>query len=467
MGGVAAACQRQGAEVFGSEADLYEPMQSYLRDHGVQVFRAFDPSQIASVSPDRVVVGNAVSRGNEELEAALDEKRELISLPALVRERLIAKNRSVVVAGTHGKTTTTAMTAWLLEAAGRKPGFLIGGVPGNFDESCRPVPPERHNTPEGVFVIEGDEYDSAYFDKRSKFLHYQPDVAILNNIEFDHADIFDSLDAVLKSFRLFLRLVPRRGIALLNGDDANVMQLLPDAVSPTETFGFGESCDWRVTDLQEGPEGLSYELVYRGIPRVNIQIPMTGAHNAQNMLVACAAAYHCGVPFEHLAEAAAQFRPPKRRLEAIGTFHGATVVDDFAHHPTAIQATIRALRAQYPGRKIWVAFEPRSNTTTRNLFQHELEQCFVGAAGVVLGALDRPWRYAEHERLQVGQLMEALRAQGLRAASVTEDQGRESGWGVHLQRVLAEWVEPDDVVAVLSNGDFGGLRKLLTAPSTD
>ena len=467
MGGAAAACKRLGLDVSGSEADLYEPMKSYLAEHGVRVYPSFDPQNLLAASPDKVVVGNAVSRGNEELEAALDAKMELVSLPALIREKLIAKNTSVVIAGTHGKTTTTAMTAWLLEAAGREPGFLIGGVPGNFTESCRPAPPHRHNTSEGVFVIEGDEYDTAYFDKRSKFLLYQPDIAVLNNIEFDHADIFDSLDAVLRSFRLFLRLVPRRGVAIVNGDDENVRGLLKDAVSPVETFGFGDGCDWQAVDLEDGPDGVAFTLRFRGEDRARLSCVLQGRHNAANLLAACAVAHHCGVPFDQMVKGAASFLPPKRRLEEIGTFQGATVVDDFAHHPTAIRATLQALAARYPDRKIWVAFEPRSNTTTRNLFQAELESCFEGAAGVVLGALDRPWRYTDNEKLDVGRVLAAVRAQGGQAAAVSEDDARQKDWGKVAFDALRAWVGPGDVVAVLSNGDFGGLRKMLVGPQTD
>lgn len=461
MGGVAAACQRQGNAVSGSEADLYEPMKSYLAEHGVHVFPSFDPANLLAAQPDRVVVGNAVSRGNEELEVALEHRQGLISLPALVAEKLIDRNTSIVIAGTHGKTTTTSMTAWMLEQAGLEPGFLIGGVPGNFDESCRPVAPARHNTEGGYFVTEGDEYDSAYFDKRSKFLHYRPDIAVINNIEFDHADIFENLDAVKRTFRLFARLVPRNGVLLANGDDVNVAEVVAEPVCPVETFGLSAGCTWRADNVTL----TSFDLVHEGQTLGQIPLVMPGEHNAVNMLVACVIGLRCGLTLTQVIAGAASFRPPKRRLELIGEFQGATVVDDFAHHPTAIQATITALGQSYPGRKIWVAFEPRSNTTTRNIFQEELSECFAGASGVCFGATDRPWRYSESERLNMDALVASLRAQGIHGMYVSIEQAQAGNWGELIYAQLQQWVQPGDVVAVLSNGNFDGLRARLLAPA--
>lgn len=450
MGGVAAACQQLGDAISGSETDLYEPMKSYLASHGVRVFSEFNPKNMEGA--DRIVVGNAVSRGNEELEAAMDERRDLVSLPALISEKLIAKNTSIVVTGTHGKTTTTSMVAWLLESAGRAPGFLIGGVPGNFSESCRPAPSRSG----GAFVIEGDEYDSALFDKRSKFLHYRPDIAILNNIEFDHADIFDSLEAIQRSFRLFARLVPRRGMLLANHDDANVAAVVRDPVCPVETVGLGEGADWRAIPVSTR----IFNVEYRGVFWAQLECALPGEHNMRNMLMAAAAAHHYGVSASEIEAGSKKWLPPKRRLEAIGSFQGATVIDDFAHHPTAIQASIRALQAQFPGARLWVAFEPRSNTTTRNLFQRELAECFSGATGVALGPTDRPWRYAESERLNLGQLVNDLEQQGIAALAI---ETATDAWASEIHAWLAARVQPGDVVAVFTNGNFGGLRALLTA----
>lgn len=452
MGGVAAACQQMGDEVFGSEPDLYEPMKSYLAQSGVEVNPKFDADAMTAARPDFIVVGNAVSRGNPELEAAMNLRWPMVSLPQLVRDRLIGQKTSVVVAGTHGKTTTTAMLAWILEVAGRSPGFLIGGVPGNFDVSCRPAAGD-------VFVSEGDEYDSAFFDKRSKFIHYRPDVAILNNLEFDHSDIFDSLADVKRSFRHFVRLVPSGGTILSLAGDASLEDVLAtDAHAPVVRFGF-EDGDWRATQIVESAEGVQFALNGPGGAQ-RISLPMPGRHNALNAVAAAAGAVTLGVPLEAVRSALETFRPPKRRLEVKGDWRGVTVIEDFAHHPTAIAQTIRALRTMYPGRRLWVAFEPRSNTTTRNVFQTELTDALALADGVFLGALDRPHRYTAQERLDVDRLVQELERRGKFAWSVPLEAG--PFWGdLVLARMAAE-VRSGDVLAVLTNGDFGGLRQAIS-----
>lgn len=461
MGGVAAACQQQGAQISGSETDLYEPMKSYLADHGVQVFPSFDPQNIVASSAERIVVGNAVSRGNEELEYALEQKIPLVSLPGLISEKLIDRNTSVVIAGTHGKTTTTSMVAWMLDQAGLEPGYLIGGVPGNFSDSCRPVAPRFHNTDQGYFISEGDEYDTAFFDKRSKFLLYRPDIGVINNIEFDHADIFDSLDAIKRSFRLFARLVPRNGVLLANHDDPNVAEVIADPVCPVQTFGFGEEAYWRASDVRMDDGLCVFDLHRDGSLLGSVNLNMPGDHNVSNMLVACAVGLRAGLSFEQIVAGALSYKAPKRRLEEIGSFQGALVVDDFAHHPTAIQATLDALGAKYPGRRIWVAFEPRSNTTTRNIFQHELANCFSGASGVMFGATDRPRRYTSEEKLDLNALVADLGVKGIDSDFITEDQAKDKDWG----KVAFDWletrVEEGDIVGVFSNGNFGGLRAML------
>lgn len=447
MGGVAGACQVAGNEVYGSEQDLYEPMKSYLEGSGVSVFRSFDPKHLVETSPDLVVVGNAVSRGNEELEVALEKKMNLISLPEVVAQKLIGKKTSVVIAGTHGKTTTTAMTANMLEVCGLQPGFLIGGVPGNFDVSCRPGAGN-------VFVTEGDEYDSAYWDKRSKFLHYKPDIAVLNNIEFDHADIFPSLDAIKASFRLYIRLVPRNGVVLANGDDPNVLEVLKDAVSPVETFGFSDGCTWRAEILTEGPEGCRFKLGSLG----EFSMPVTGSFNVLNMAVAILTAHRLGASLEQIQAGTASYLAPKRRMQEVGSWRGALVIDDFGHHPTAIRETIQALLKKYPGRRLIACFEPRSNTTTRAFFQKELVECFDGASAVAIGALDRPWRYSESERLDTFKIIDELGRPGF---AISVDQGKEPDWGKFILNWLEAQIKEGDLLVTFSNGDFGGLRKML------
>lgn len=453
MGGVAAACQQAGETVFGSEEVLYEPMKSYLADSGVHVFPSFDPKNMIDCEPTKIVVGNAVSRGNEELEVALEKRMKCVSLPQVISEKLIAEKISVVIAGTHGKTTTTAMTANLLEVGGLKPGFLIGGVPGNFDVSCRPG--------EGnVFVIEGDEYDSAYFDKRSKFLHYRPDIAVVNNLEFDHADIFDNLEAIKKSFRLFIRLVPRNGLILANGDDENVRDILKVACSPVETFGFSEDCAWRVTDFNDTPNGSEFSLTYLGEPVGTFHSPVNGRFNITNMVVAIATGHRLGMTLDQLQKGVATYISPKRRMQEVGEWKGALVIDDFGHHPTAIKETLSALFARYPGRRVIACFEPRSNTTTRSFFQKELVDCFEGVSGLAIGALDRPERYSIKERLDTQKIIEQV---GVPGFSISNEQGQNPGWGTYIFEWLKTIVTPNDLVVVFSNGDFGGLRKLLAA----
>ena len=462
MGGVAAACQKLGYRVIGSEAQLYEPMKSYLADNGVEVIPRFDPQNLHVAQPDEVVVGNAVSRGNEELEEALDLNLRQISLPELVGRSLIADNTSVVVAGTHGKTTTTAMVAWMLESAGLHPGFLIGGVPANFDVSCRPA--FRTDGKRGVFVVEGDEYDSAYFDKRSKILHYKPTIAVLNNAEFDHSDIFDSLEDILKSFRLYLRLVPRKGLILVNGDDPNIRRLIANLGLenvPIQTFGTGEQNDWVISNIESTAQGGAFDLTFRGEYKGRVSMDPTGEINARNMTVACAVATHLGVPFDAVLEGAKTYRHPKRRMEVIGTWHGATVIDDFGHHPTAIKETLKAISAKYPGRRILAAFEPRSNTTTRNVFQKELAECFAEAAGVAIGSLDRPHRYDDSQRLDLDKLKKDLESQGKLAYVLPLERAGQEGWGAALEAILTDWVEENDLIVLFSNGDFGGLRARL------
>ncbi|MCU0316849.1 MAG: Mur ligase family protein [Fimbriimonadaceae bacterium] len=460
MGSVAAAIRELGIRVSGSETDLYEPMKSYLAAQGVTVYPEFSESNLEISDPDWVVVGNAVSRGNIDLEAALLQRRRLISLPDLVQQTLIGSHTSVVIAGTHGKTTTTAMAAWLLEVGSKSPGFLVGGVPENFSVSCRPVPEPLRGSREGIFVIEGDEYDSAYFDKRSKFLHYRPDVAVVNNIEFDHQDIFENLEAVLKQFRLFVRLVPGDGLVLANGDDPNVKEVLKVPCSPVQTFGFGSDNDWVVSDVVSDTEGTSFNLLVEGIP-LRLSMSLFGRHNVLNMAVAAIVALRAGVDRDQVVHGASTFVPPKRRMEEIGTWQGALVVDDFGHHPTAIRETLGALSQKYFGRRLVVAFEPRSNTTTRATFQQELSECFEEASCVAIGALDRPYRYSREERLDPDQLVRSLEARDKKAWAIETLEQMPTDWGLQVADVLRTWLVPGDVLVTFSNGDFGGLRRLI------
>jgi UDP-N-acetylmuramate: L-alanyl-gamma-D-glutamyl-meso-diaminopimelate ligase len=327
---------------------------------------------------------------------------------------------------------------------------LIGGVPGNFDVSCRPGGGS-------VFVIEGDEYDSAYFDKRSKFLHYRPDIAVVNNIEFDHADIFDDLEAVKKTFRLFIRLVPRNGVVLANGDDPNVLDVLKVACSPVETFGFADGCFWRATDLSEGPTGSTFGVWRDGSLFGEFSSPANGRFNALNMLVAIATGHRLGMDLVLLQRGVSTYLSPKRRMQEVGMWHGALVIDDFGHHPTAIRETLAALIAKYPGRRVIACFEPRSNTTTRAFYAKEIEECFEGCAAVAFGALDRPERYSEEERLDTEGIARRMTEGGVPAMAITLEQGREKDWGRYIFQWLEGVVREGDLLVTFSNGSFGGL----------
>lgn len=462
MGSVAVACRMQGHTVTGSDGPVYEPMRSVLDSAGIDRHEGFSGERLGELHPDLTVVGNAISRGNPELEYLLDERLDMTSMAELVGRLFIAKNTSIVCCGTHGKTTTSSMTAWLLEHAQRQPGFLIGGVPGNFDVGCRPVAEGIHNTHAGVFVSEGDEYDTALFDKRSKFVHYRPTIAVINNIEFDHADIFPDLESIIRSFRQMVRIIPRSGVLLVNADDANALHTAEGSPTTTETVGLDERSTWRIHDIVERGMDTEWSISYNNNLYGRFSLPMPGLHNVRNATMAVASTFHAGLTAEEQMLAMPLFRPPKRRLEELGLWHGAHVVDDFAHHPTAIAATITALRQKYPGAGIHVIFEPRSNTTTRNFFQHELSACFDGAASVCLGPVNRPERYAEHERLDTAKLISEINARGIVGCSIEAQRASDPAWGSEAMSFLTDRVREGDVIAILSNGNVGGLRSMLT-----
>ncbi|NTU92217.1 MAG: UDP-N-acetylmuramate:L-alanyl-gamma-D-glutamyl-meso-diaminopimelate ligase [Chlorobiaceae bacterium] len=455
MASVAVALSHMGHAVTGSDTQLYPPMSTYLEEHNIRYFNGFAEENLESASPDLVVVGNAVSRGNTELEYALDRRMELVSMPDLVRRELIGRNTSIVVAGTHGKTTTTSITAWLLEEGGLKPGFLIGGIPENFGMGCRP----SGLTEEGFFVSEGDEYDSAFFDKRSKFLLYRPDIAIVNNVEFDHADIFSSLDEIKRSFRLLVNLIPGSGLLLVNGDDPNALEVSSKALCRIETFSLTHEADWSATEITAGIEGTTFTILRNGEPLGRVFAPLFGNYNIMNVLAATGAAMHAGVSFEAIVRGLASFLRPKRRMELLGEFHGGiTLMEDFAHHPTAIRVTLDAIADMFPSRRIVACFEPRSNTTSRNIFQKELAECFDTASVVVFGKVNRPERYAPGERLDTARLCAELEAKG-KTVFASSQSGED--YPQDIVKFIEKTVQQGDVVVLLSNGSFANLKGLL------
>lgn len=442
MASAAAALKEKGYEVTGSDQNVYPPMSTFLEQRQIPIFNGFSEMNLAH-KPDLVVIGNAVSRGNPEAEFALDHKLKFCSLPELLREFFIRGKRCLVVAGTHGKTTTSSLLTWVFEHAGLNPSYLIGGIPTNLGQGARFTDSEW-------FIIEGDEYDTAFFDKRSKFIHYLPEVAIINNLEFDHADIFDDLAAVKKTFSHFIRLVPRNGLLLGNGDDPNLAPLLNVDFCPVKRFGLGEINAIRATNLRLGPTASEFE-----IPSAKFHVNLVGELNVRNALSVVAAAKHCGLTNKQIQSGFDTFKGIKRRMEVRGVAGGVTIIDDFGHHPTAIRETLRALRIKFPTEKIWAVFEPRSNTTRRNVFQQDLAASFADANAVIVAQVARLEQLSAEERLDPERLMGDIRASGKEAAYLPDADS--------IVAHLAKQSRGGDVICVLSNGGFGGIHgKLLS-----
>lgn len=412
-------------------------MSDFLADQGIPIHSPYAEENLAH-RPDLVVIGNALSRGNPEVEHVLAQKLPYCSLPELLKEVFIRGKRSIVVGGTHGKTTTASLMAWVFETAGRNPSFLIGGVPGNFGCGAR-------FTDSPWIILEGDEYDTAFFDKRSKFLHYLPEIGVLNNMEFDHADIFENLAAIRLSFQRFARLIPRNGLLLVNGDEPNLRELLDVRHCPAESFGLGSANRTRAEHIQLRASGSAFQ-----VAGVSYTLPLLGRLNVQNALAVIACARHCGIDAEVIQKGLATFQGIRRRMEVLAVAGGITIVDDFGHHPTAIRETIAALRSAYSGRRLWAAFEPRSNTTRRNVFQTELADALSAADGVVFSQIDRLQQLAPSQRLNPEQLAEDIRRRGKPCEYLANADA--------VCRYLVNETRPKDVVCIFSNGSFGNLH---------
>ena len=447
MATLAALLRHRGYNVRGSDQHVYPPMSEFLEREGITALSGFDAAHLTP-DIDLVVVGNAISRGNPELEAVLERKFRYCSLPEAVRDHFLWGARSIVVAGTHGKTTTTSLTGWLLTSGRLDPTVLVGGIAKNFGEdgSSYRVGGGRD------FVIEGDEYDSAYFDKTAKFLKYLPDVAIVNNVEFDHADIYPDLDAVRLAFRRFVNLVPRNGLLLLGADSPDAAQLQQYAVSPCETFGVNEPADWQASDIDYRDGRTTFTVRRKGTVFGTFESPLLGVHNVRNALAAMAAGVFVGLDAADVAEGLRTFKGIKRRLELVGTGDGVDVLDDFAHHPTAVLETLTALRTGYPGRRIWAVFEPRSASSCRRVFQQAFAQAFAPADEVIIAAVFRS-SLPESERLSAEQLVDDLSRQGQRARHLPDVSA--------IISTIVNEHRPGDVVVLMSNGAFGGIHRLL------
>ena len=440
MGSTAAALRQLGHKVTGSDNAVYPPMSTMLEKCGIELMSGYRPENLPAAA-DLYVVGNAISRGNPEVEAVLERKLPYSSMAEMLQWEVLQGKRNFVVSGTHGKTTTTSILAWLLQANGKNPGYLIGGVPGNFDVGARFTDSE-------FFVIEGDEYDTAFFDKRSKFLHYLPEAVIVNNIEFDHADIFNSLDDILLSFTRLLRVVPRNGRVFVNGDEATCRGLVKDCPAPIATVGTGEGNDIRLVVTGTAPEHTDFEL-----NGVAFCLPMVGEFNARNAAMAVCVARFAGLSDEDIRSALLTFDGVKRRQTVRGERRGITVIDDFGHHPTAIRETLRGLRQRYAGSRLWALFEPRSNTSRRNALQPDLIEALKEADGSIIAAVNHP------EKVPSGQLLDVDAV-----AAAVQASGRQAYHEKDVDAIIARLkplAKEGDVVVVFSNGGFDGIHEKL------
>jgi UDP-N-acetylmuramate: L-alanyl-gamma-D-glutamyl-meso-diaminopimelate ligase len=442
MGSVAAAMKDQGFTVTGQDENVYPPMSTFLESKGVCITPGFNPADIPAA--DLIVIGNAMSRGNPAVESVLNRKLLYLSLPETLKHFVLRGRHNLVVTGTHGKTTTTSILAWILEHAGLAPGYLIGGIPANLGQGS-------NIRDSKFFVIEGDEYDTAFFDKRSKFVHYLPELAIVNNIEFDHADIYRDLDEIKTSFRRFLNIVPSEGMVLINGDDPNCIDAARQCPAPILEVGFGPDCANRITAVSHSPTGSSFELFGE-----KFSIPLSGDFNIRNAAMAATAARHYGVPAEKIRSALESFQGIRRRQEVRGTVNGITVIDDFGHHPTAIRETLAGLRKKYGAARIWALFEPRSNTTRRAVFQHELPAAFAEADGAFISQIARLDQLPENERLDPERVVADIAA-----------SGKPAFYEPNADSIVARLIplaSPGDIVVVFSNGGFDGIhQKLLSS----
>jgi UDP-N-acetylmuramate: L-alanyl-gamma-D-glutamyl-meso-diaminopimelate ligase len=452
MASLAGMLQLKGHRVTGSDVAAYPPMSDFLRQLGIPIAEPFSAHNL-DPAPELVVVGNALSRGNPEVEHVLDRRIPFTSLARVIHDEFVAGHESLVVAGTHGKTTTTSMLAWIYEVASRRnpalaPSFLIGGIAENFGSSFQ----LRDGRP---FIIEGDEYDTAFFDKGPKFMHYFPDAMILTHVEFDHADIYRDLDSVKTAFKRLVNLVPGRGRVVAFDGAENVTECVTKTFCAVERYGFRADSRWRLTELMQRQGHTSWRVLLDGAIWGEFTLPMAGEHNALNATAAAALAAGQGVELAAIQEALRSFASVKRRLEVKAVVGGITIIDDFAHHPTAIRETLRALRTSYPGARLWAVLEPRSNTLRRNVFQRELIEALGLADEIVLAGVFKQENIPEAERLHPETILSGLKAAGHRAELYPGAN--------EIAEAIAPKLTSGDVVAILSNGGFDGIYEKLPA----
>ena len=443
MGSVAAALQNRGYTITGSDQNVYPPMSDFLIKNNINVSVGHDENNIPD-KVDLVVIGNAMSRGNVEVESVLNRKIPYTSLPELIKRYFLQGKRNIVITGTHGKTTTSSIIAHLLDDNGLNPNLMIGGIPLDIGEGGRFTESE-------FFVIEGDEYDTAFFDKRSKFVHYMPEIVVVNNIEFDHADIFNNIEEIKLSFKRMLNIVPENGIVFVNGDDNDAVEVTENCRAPVIKVGANDDCDFKIENLNLESFNSSFS-----IKENSYQLPMDGEFNVRNAAMAIAVSDFLNIDQQNIIESVSKFSGIARRQELRGEEKNVKVIDDFGHHPTAIAATIGALKQRYPDSKIWAIFEPRSNTSRRNLLQSELEDSLSQADGVIISEVPNPEKVPDGELLDVESVIENLSSRGKEAfIGLSSDD---------IVNKLIPLTSSGDTIVVLSNGGFGGIHeKLLKA----
>jgi len=447
MATLAALLKSRGYDVRGSDQNVYPPMSDFLVEQQITTLQGYKVEHITD-DLDLVVVGNAISRGNAELEEVLDRKIRYCSLPEAIRDHFLWGARSVVISGTHGKTTTTSLTGWLLTHGGADPSVLIGGIADNFGSSYR-IGGGRE------FVIEGDEYDSAFFDKTAKFLKYLPDIAVVNNVEYDHADIYPDLESIRVAFRRFVNLIPRRGLLVAGADDGEAKALTLNARCRVETFGLSEGADWQARDLRVEGTTTAFSVRRKGEAAGTFEVPLLGAYNVRNALAALAVGSAVGISLDTMAEGLRAFKGVRRRMQLRGIARGVSVYDDFAHHPTAIGETLAGVRSAFPDRRIWAIFEPRSATSCRKVFQEDFARAFKAADRILLPAVFRS-SLPEDQRLSAERLVEDLNKSGKDARYIPAVDD--------IVRTVANEAHEGDLVVVMSNGGFDDIhRKLLAA----
>ncbi len=446
MASLAAMFKQKGFYVYGSDEGVYPPMSTFLQEQEIGVYQGFDPAHLEP-APDLVVVGNVISRGNVEIEEILARHIPYISLPNALAEYFIRGHRSIVITGTHGKTTTSSMLAWVFDFAGRKPGFMIGGIPQNFGRGFQVAGGED-------FIVEGDEYDSAFFDKAAKFLRYMPDIGIINSIEFDHADIYDSIKDIEIAFRRFVNLIPKNGLLVVGQENNPAMEISRAAFCPVENFGLNNRANWSAQNIIIDAEGTEFDVFHNGIQAEKIKIRQYGNHNIRNSLAVIAVAHHVGIEFEIIQKALAVFNGVKRRQELKGNVSGIKIYDDFGHHPTAVRETLQSFRAKFPQKRIWALFEPRTATTRRDIFQQDFANAFEPADEVLIAPVYRPDKAPEGHVFSPAKLADDLHRQNKSAhyfQSIDE-----------MVQHLTVNAKSGDIILTFSNGPFGNIHDKLS-----